>query len=291
MSAFVSRRAAFRQLHANGCFVIPNPWDVGTTRYLRHLGFRAVATTSAGFGFSHGLQDSAVALSRDRVLHHIAEIVAATDLPVSADYQSGYATSPAGLAASVHLCIETGVAGLSIEDATGESVAPLFELSEAVDRITAARTVIDSSGADVLLTARAECFLVGHPKPLSESIRRLQAYAEAGADVLFAPGASTADDIRAIVASVSPKPVNVLVSANTGMRVSDLAELGVRRVSVGSALARAAWAGFMGAARQIADAGSFAGLEGIVSFAELNSLFKDSTFGPTSSSMSRGRTC
>jgi len=275
MPDFSDRRAAFRKLHACGCFVIPNPWDVGTTRFLRKLGFKALATTSAGFGFSRGLPDSCGALPRDMVLSHIAEIVAAADLPVNADYQSGYAPDLVGLTESIRLCIETGVAGLSIEDATGEPNSPLYELSEAVDRIRAARAAIDSSGADVLLTARAECFLVDHPDPLRESIRRLQAYTEAGADVLYAPGPRERKDIRTLVEAVSPKPVNVLMSSNTGLCVSDLAELGVRRVSVGSALARVAWAGFLRAAREIAEKGSFAGLEGLVPFAELNSVFHD----------------
>ncbi len=275
MSDFPSQRAAFRELHEAGCFVIPNPWDIGTARYLRKLGFKAIATTSAGFGFSRGLPDIASVLSRDLVLHHIAEIASAADLPVNADFQSGYAEEPEGVAESVRLCIETGVAGLSIEDATGEADRPLYELPEAVDRLFAARAAIDTSGADVLLTARAECFLVGHPDPLRESIRRLKAYAQAGADVLFAPGLREREDIRAVVASVSPKPVNVLMSSNTGLRVSDLAELGVRRISVGSALARAAWAGFIRAASEIAQEGSFSGLEGAAPFAELNAVFQE----------------
>lgn len=274
MTDYNPQRIAFRKLHESGCFVIPNPWDGGTTIYLRKLGFKAVATTSAGFGFSRGLPDSASALPRDGVLAHLAEIVnAAADLPVNADFQSGYAASSDGVAESVRLCIQTGVAGLSIEDATGEKAHPLYELPDALDRLRAARSAIDASGAGVLLTARAECFLVGHPNPLRESIQRLQAYAQAGADVLFAPGVRERNDIQEIVASVRPKPVNVLMSANTGLRVVDLAELGVRRVSVGSALARAAWAGFIRAATLIADEGSFAGLDSAASFAELNSLF------------------
>jgi 2-methylisocitrate lyase-like PEP mutase family enzyme len=266
-------RTTFRKLHENGCFVIPNPWDIGTARYLKSLGFRALATTSAGFGFSRGLPDSVTALPHDMVLGHVAEIVAAADLPVNADFQSGYADSAEGVAQSVRLCVKTGVAGLSIEDSTGRRDAPLYELSEAVDRLRAARAAIDATGADVLLTGRAECFLVKHPDALRESIRRLQAYAAAGADVLFAPGASTREQIRAIVSSVSPKPVNVLMSSNTGLRVSDLAELGVRRISVGSAFARAAWTGFIRAATKIAREGSFEGLESLTSFDELNSLF------------------
>jgi 2-methylisocitrate lyase-like PEP mutase family enzyme len=271
----VSRhRATFRALHESGCFVIPNPWDPGTVRALQELGFQAVATTSAGFSFSRGLPDSPDALTVDAVLHHIAEIVAAADLPVNADFQSGYASDPEGVATNVRRCLDTGVAGLSIEDTTADPDKPLFELSEAVARVGAARAAIDSSGDDVLLTARAECFLVGHRDPLRESIRRLQAYAEVGADVLFAPGLRERNDIRAIVDSVQPKPVNVLMSANTGLRVGDLADLGVRRVSVGSALARAAWGAFLRAARGIAEEGSFAGLDGAATFAELNAMFE-----------------
>jgi 2-methylisocitrate lyase-like PEP mutase family enzyme len=212
-------------------------------------------------------------LNVDAVLGHIAEIVNATDLPVSADFQSGYAADPEGVARNVRRCVDTGVAGLSIEDTTGVSDEPLFELSEAVERVSAARSAIDSAGADVLLTARAECFLVDHPDPLGESIRRLQAYAQAGADVLFAPGVQRRDDIRAIVEAAHPKPVNVLISADTGLCVSDLAELGVRRVSVGSALARAAWGAFLQAANGIAREGSFSGFEGATGFAELNAMF------------------
>ena len=281
MPDIAARRSEFRSLHESGCFVIPNPWDIGTARYLQRLGFKALATTSAGFGFSRGLPDSMGALPRETVLAHIAEIVSAACVPVNADYQSGYAHEPEGVAESVRLCIETGVAGLSIEDATGDPNCPLYELTQAVDRIRAAQAAIESFGADVLLTARAECFLVGHPDPLRESIRRLETYADAGADVLYAPGAQKREDIRAIVAAVKPKPVNVLVSSNSGLQVSDLAELGVRRISVGSALARAAWGGFIRAATQIAEEGSFAEFDGLVSFEELNSVFlEDSTRRP-----------
>jgi 2-methylisocitrate lyase-like PEP mutase family enzyme len=270
-----SRRAAFRRLHERGCFLLPNPWDVGTARYLRHLGFQALATTSSGFAFSRGLPDGDRAVPVDAALGHIADIVAATDLPVNADFESGYAHEPEGVAGNVSLCVETGVAGLSIEDSTGDRARPLYDLEAAVERIKAARVAIDATGGGVLLTARAECYLVGHPEPLRESILRLQAYADAGADVLYAPGPSTREDITAIVAAVDPRPVNVLMSANTGLRLADLAELGVRRVSVGSALARAAWTGFIAAATAMAREGSFAGFEGAVSFAELNTLFRE----------------
>jgi len=273
-SDFTARRAAFRKLHESGCFVIPNPWDIGTARYLQGLGFRALATTSSGFAFSRGLPDADWAVPRDAVLGHIAEIVGAADLPVNADFESGYAHEPEKVANNVRLCIETGVAGLSIEDATGDRQNPLYELPLAIERIKAARAAIDGSKTGVLLTARAECFLVGRPDALAESILRLQAYAEAGADVLYAPGLRTREDIQAIVVAVSPKPVNVLMSANIGLSVSEIAQLGVRRISVGSSLARAAWTGFIRAAKLIAEQGSFAGFDGSVPFAELNEFFR-----------------
>jgi len=274
MSDLIARRAAFSKLHESGCFVMPNPWDIGTARYLSHLGFKALATTSAGFAFSRGLPDAASVVGRDMVLRHISEIVAAAELPVNADFQSGYALEPEGVAENVRFCVETGVAGLSIEDAVGDGSSALYDLALAVERIKAARAAIAASGARVLLTGRAECYLVGHPQPLKESIRRLQAYAEAGADVLYAPGPREPEDIEAIVAALAPKPVNVLMSANTGLSVSDLAQLGVRRVSVGSALALAAWSGFIRAARAMAGEGSFRGFDGSVRFAELDGLFR-----------------
>ncbi|HEY5253496.1 MAG TPA: isocitrate lyase/phosphoenolpyruvate mutase family protein [Acidobacteriaceae bacterium] len=273
-TTFAARREAFRKLHGSGCFVIPNPWDAGTARYLRHLGFKALATTSSGFAFSKGLPDVSWAASRDMVLEHIAEIVAAVEIPINADFQDGYADQPDGMAANVRLCVETGVAGLSIEDATGRREEPLYELPLAVERIKAARAAIDASGADVLLTARAECYLVGYPNPLPEVIRRLQAYAEAGADVLYAPGPTKAEEIQAIVVAASRKPVNVLMSSNTGLRIADLAAMGVRRVSVGSALARAAWTGFIRAAKKIANEGSMEGFDGSIPFSDLEDFFK-----------------
>jgi 2-methylisocitrate lyase-like PEP mutase family enzyme len=268
-----ARRRAFRVLHERGCFVIPNPWDPGSARYLRHLGFPALATTSSGFAFSRGLPDSSRAVPVATVLAHIADIVNAVDLPVNADFESGYADSAEGVAINVRRCVATGVAGLSIEDATGEPEHPLYELPLAVERVKAARAAIDESRTDVLLTARAECFLVGHDDPLKEALRRLDAYAAAGADVLFAPGMYERDDIRALTSALAPKPVNVLVSRNTGLTVAQLAELGVRRVSVGSVLARAAWTRFMQVASDIATEGRFTTLEGIASFAELNAFF------------------
>ena len=279
---FAERRATFRRLHERGCFVMPNPWDAGTARYLASLGFPALATTSAGFGFSRGLPDSPLAMNREMVLSHVNEIVGATGLPVNADFQSGYSADAAGVADSVRLCVETGVAGLSIEDATGDASRPLFEQAEAVERLTAARRAIDATNSGVLLTGRAECYLVGHPDPLHESIRRLEAYAAAGADVLFAPGVRERSDIAAIVKAVHPLPVNVLISADTGLRVADLAELGVRRISVGSALARVAWGALIRAAVPLARDGSFAGLAGATAFAELNAMFDKNPAGRAS---------
>ncbi len=267
-----TQRATFRDLHASGCFVIPNPWDVGSAKYLYKLGFRALATTSAGFAFARGLPDGAV--SRDEMLTHISEIASATDLPVNADFGSGFADEPEGVVENVTACLATGVAGLSIEDATGEASTGLYEFSLAVDRIRAARGAIDKSGSGVLLTARAECYLVNHPEAFAESVRRLQAYAEVGADVLYAPGVTKRDEMQAIVSAVAPKPVNILMSSDTGLHVSDLAEMGVRRISVGSSLARSAWAGFIRAAREIAERGSFGGFQELTPFAELNGFFK-----------------
>ena len=266
-------RNSFRALHESGCFVIPNPWDVGSARYLQHLGFVALATTSAGFAFSQGLPDSDLAVSRDRSLANIAEITAAVDLPVTADFESGYGKTPASVADSVARCVATGVAGLSIEDATGDPASPLYELAIAVERVRAARQAIDRSTTDVVLTARAECYHVGHPDPLRESIRRLQAYAEAGADVLFAPGPQSPADIAALVEAVAPKPLNLLVVRDIGLSVDEIAALGVRRISVGGALALAAWTGFIRAAQELQAKGSFAGLAGLVPYTEINGLF------------------
>jgi len=274
-AAFAVRRKAFRALHERGCFVIPNPWDVGSARYLQHLGFPALATTSAGFAFSQGLPDSDddAVISRDRTLAYISSITAAVDLPVSADFLSGYGRQPEDVFESVTRCVTTGVAGLSIEDATGDLASPMYELSVAVERVGAARRAIDRSGEDVLLTARAECYHVGHPDPFRESVRRLQAYAAAGADVLFAPGPQTPTEIKALVEAVAPKPLNVLVVRDIGLSVQEIAALGVRRISVGGALALAAWTGFMRAAQTLMSEGSFAGLARLVPYAEINGLF------------------
>jgi 2-methylisocitrate lyase-like PEP mutase family enzyme len=267
---FSDRRQEFRRLHSEGCFVIPNPWDVGSARYLQQLGFLALATTSAGFAFSQGLPDSDIAVSRDRSLAHIAEIAAAVDLPVNADFASGYGIGPNEVAESVTQCVATGVAGLSIEDATGDPSAPIYDLPIALERVEAARQAIDHSGRDVLLTARTECYLVGHPDAFRESVRRLQVYAKAGADVLFAPGVSKPDEIEALVKAVQPQPLNLLVARDLGLRVGDIAALGVRRISIGPAFALAAWGGFMRAAQTLKSDGSFAGLTGSATYAEIN---------------------
>jgi 2-methylisocitrate lyase-like PEP mutase family enzyme len=270
--------ARFRALHESGCFVLPNPWDAGSAVYLQHLGFEALATTSAGFAFSRGLPDSVSAVSRGMMLAHISEVVEATPLPVNADFQTGYADEPEGIATNVALCIATGVAGLSIEDATGDNASPLYEHSLAVERIKAARAAIDASGIPVVLTARCEAWLVGHPNPASVALERLVAFADAGADCLYAPGVHLPDEIEAIVKAVSPKPVNVLVSRfNSDLTVSRLADLGVRRVSVGSALACVAWGGFIRAARSIAQSGSFDAFADAAPFNELNDLFQKRT--------------
>ena len=265
------RRRAFRELHASGCFVIPNPWDVGSARYLQSLGFKALATTSSGFAWSRARPDNGV--SRDAVLAHLREMVDATDLPINADFEAGFAADAAGVAESVRLAMETGVAGLSIEDSTGDAAAPLYEMDIAVERMRAARRSIDRAGGDTLLVGRAECFLVGRPH-LDETIARLRAYADAGADCLYAPGIRTREQIAAVVAAVAPKPVNLLVGWASEMTLADIATLGVRRVSVGGALARSAWGGFMRAAKAIAERGRFDGFADAASGADLDALFR-----------------
>ena len=266
------RRAAFRLLHEGGCFVMPNPWDVGSARVLQHLGFPALATTSAGMAFSLGLPDGGVA--RAGVLEHVRAIAGAVEVPVNADFESGFADDAAGVAESVRLCVAAGVAGLSIEDSTGDRSAPLFELDVAVERLRAAREVIDASGTGVVLTARAECHLVGHPDPLRESIRRLEAYAVAGADCLYAPGLRTPQEVAAVVKAVAPRPVNVLAGAS-GFSVAQLRDQGVRRISVGAALARAAWGAFLRAAEEIAGPGTFQALAEAAPFPRLNAFFTE----------------
>ena len=269
--SIADKRRAFHRLHENGCFVLPNPWDVGSARYLQSLGFKALATTSSGFAWSHGHRDGG--MSRDRVLEHLTDMVEATDLPINADFEHGFAPDAAGVAESVRLAVETGVAGLSIEDSTGEASNPLFGLDTAVERIRAARRAIDKAGADTLLVGRAEGFLVGHPD-IGQVIARLQAYSNAGADCLYAPGISSSADILAVVAAVAPKPVNLLVGFNAELTMTKIAALGVRRVSVGGALARAAWGGFMRAAKLILEEGRFDGFADAASGSALNTIFR-----------------
>lgn len=271
MPTIADRRRTFRTLHDSGCFVLPNPWDVGTARYLEHLGFPALATTSAGVAFAAGLPDGGV--TRDAMLAHLRVIVEATALPVNADFGAGYADAPDDVAGNVQLCVETGVAGLSIEDATGDPARPLYDPDLAARRVRAARAAIDATGAGVVLTARAEAFLVGE-RDLDGVIRRLRAFAEAGADCLYAPGIAGRAQVAALVAAVAPKPLNVLMAA-PGLTVAELAALGVRRVSLGSALARTAWGGFVRAARAIAGEGRFDALAEAAPFAELDRFFRD----------------
>jgi 2-methylisocitrate lyase-like PEP mutase family enzyme len=250
------RRRRFHELHRSGCFVMPNPWDPGSARYLQSLGFQALATTSSGFAWSQGRRDGG--MPRAAVLAHLRAMVVATDLPINADFESGFAPEPRGVAESVRLAVETGVAGLSIEDSTGDPARPLYGLDEAVARMRAARQAIDREGGDTLLVGRAECFLVGRPD-IDETVSRLQAYASAGADCLYAPGIRLPEHIRRVVESVAPKPVNLLVGYPSPLSVAQIAALGVRRISVGGALARAAWGGFISAAKTLAEHGRFDG--------------------------------
>jgi len=262
-------QAAFHRLHESGCFVLPNPWDIGSARLLVQLGFPALATTSSGFAWTRGRPDNAVAL--EDVLAHFRTIAEAVPVPVNGDFEGGFAVAPAKVADHVRRAVQTGIAGLSIEDASGRTADPLFEFSLSVERVRAAREAIDRSGTRVLLTARSEGFIVGQPD-LDETIRRLAAYAAAGADCLYAPGLRAASDIGAVVQAVAPRPVNVLVGADF-TTVSELAALGVRRISLGGALARAAWTGALQAAREIADRGTFSALARAIPFADINGRF------------------
>jgi len=270
--SIAEKRRRFRALHDQGCFVLPNPWDVGSARWLQGLGFPALASTSAGLAWALGAADNRI--TRQQVLDHLHDLVAATDLPVNADFENGFGDDAAGVADSVRLAVATGVAGLSIEDSTGDAAAPLFSIDEAVTRLRAARAVIDAAGGDVLLVARAECFLVGRPD-LAETTTRLQAYAAAGADVLYAPGLQTPEQMRAVVQAVAPKPVNVVVGNASPLTVADIAALGVRRISVGGALARSAWGGFMRSAQLLAQQGRFDGFADAASGKDLNALFSE----------------
>lgn len=262
--------ATFHRLHASGCFVIPNPWDAGSARVLARLGFKALATTSSGFAWTLGRSDNHVTL--DEALTHFHAIAACVAIPVSADFEGGFAIEPSAVAANVTLAARTGIAGLSIEDSTRDTANPLLDATLAVERMRAARQAIDASGTGILLTGRSEGFISGRPD-LRETIRRLTAYAEAGADCLYAPGIRSLDDITSVVTAVAPKPVNVLVGSDFAT-VAQLAAAGVRRISVGGALARAAWSGVLHAATEIAEHGTFTSLGRAVPFADVDALFK-----------------
>jgi 2-methylisocitrate lyase-like PEP mutase family enzyme len=266
------KRRIFRALHQSGCFVIPNPWNAGSARYLQGLGFKALATTSSGYAHSQGYSDGDV--DRDIVLAHCREIAQAADVPVNADFEGGYADDPEGVAANVRLCVDTGVAGLSIEDFTGNNADPLYDFDLAVKRVRAAREAIDKAGGEVVFTARTEGFIKGRPD-LVETVRRLKAFADAGADCLYAPGIRTREQIETVVKAVAPLPVNLLIAAPLGFTVNDAAAMGVRRISVGSALALVAMHAFIQSARQIAQEGKFDSFGSLVPNAELNKFFHD----------------
>lgn len=272
MPNIAEKRREFRRLHESGCFIIPNPWDIGSARYLQGQGFKALASTSAGFAFSQGLPDGGV--PREMVLAHLRELTNATDVPLSADFEGGFADDPDGVAESVRLCCETGVAGLSIEDSTGNPDKPLYDFELALARVRAARVAIDKAGGDVLFTARSEGFVRNRPD-LAETIRRLKAFADAGADCLFAPGIKTQEEIEAVVAAVKPKPVNFLMAAAMPFSASELERLGVRRISLGGTLARVAWTAVIRAAQEITGGGTFTKLGGAIANTELNAFFSD----------------
>ena len=266
------KRRAFHRLHESGCFVIPNPWDLGSARMLQGLGFAALASTSSGYAWSRGHPDNGI--TRDMALEHLAAMAAALDVPLNADFENGFGRDAVEVAESVRLAVETGVAGLSIEDSTGDDSRPLFDVDDAVERVRAARQAIDRAGEGVLLVGRAEGFLHGRPD-LDEAIARLKAYADAGADCLYAPGLRTHEQIAAVVAAVAPKPVNVLVGGASEWTVAQLAALGVRRISVGGALARAAWGGMLRAARLLGNEGRFDGFADAAPGKELNAFFSE----------------
>jgi len=266
------KRQTFRRLHDSGCFVIPNPWNIGSARYLQALGFKALATTSSGYAHSIGYSDGDV--TRDMVLEHFREIATATDVPVNADFENGFADDPDTVAENVRLCMEAGVAGLSIEDFTGNESGPLYPFDLAVKRVRAARKAIDSAGGGVVFTARTEGFIHGR-SDIDETIKRLKAFIDEGADCLYPPGIKTREQIEAVVKAVSPKPVNLLMSAATGFTVKDVAAMGVRRISVGGTLARVAMHAFLKSAREIAEHGTFDSFAGVMPNAELNKFFHD----------------
>jgi len=270
--SITDKRRTFRALHQSGCFVIPNPWNAGSARYLQGLGFKALATTSSGYAHSIGYSDGDV--TRDMVLAHCREIAQVADIPVNADFEGGYADDPAEVASNVRLCVDTGVAGLSIEDFNGNDADPLYDFDLAVKRVRAARDAIDKAGGDVVFTARTEGFIKGRPD-LAETVRRLKAFADAGADCLYAPGIRTREQIETVVKAVAPLPVNLLMPAPMGFTVSDITAMGVRRISVGGTLARVAMHAFIQSARQIAQEGKFDSFGGVVPNAELNKFFHD----------------
>ena len=269
MGTMIDRHRRFRELHESGCFMIPNPWDIGSARVLEQLGFKALATTSAGFAWSVGRADGKVAL--DQALDHYRSVAASVAVPVNADFEKGFATDPEDVAVNVTLASRTGIAGLSVEDSTGNPAEPLFDFTLAVERVQAARRALDDSGTGVLLTARSEGFVAGRPD-LEETIRRLTAFGHAGADCLYAPGLRSKEEVRAVVQAVAPKPVNVLAN-NDWVTFEELAAMGVRRISVGGALARTAWTGFLEAAREIAQQGTFSALGRSLPGATINALF------------------
>jgi 2-methylisocitrate lyase-like PEP mutase family enzyme len=268
------KRRRFHEMHESGCFVLPNPWDVGSACWLQGMGFQALASTSSGFAWAQGHADNAI--TRDMALTHLAQLAAATDVPLNADFENGFATDAAGVADSVGLAIDAGVAGLSIEDSTGDAAHPLFSLDDAVARVRAARQAIDRKGGDTLLVARAEGFLVGRPD-LDEALARLRAYVDAGADCLYAPGVRTPEQIRTLVDGVAPKPFNLLVGWTSDLTVEQIAALGVRRISVGGALARAAWGGLQRAAQQLLQHGRFDAFADAAPGQALNEFFSADT--------------
>ncbi len=270
MPSPAEKRKAFRTLHESGCFVIPNPWSPGTARYLEGLGFKALASTSSGYAHSQGFADGALTL--DQMLTHYREITAATTVPVNADFENGFDHEPDAVAANVKRCIDTGVAGLSIEDFTGDEADPIYHFDLAVARMKAARAAIDQAGGDVLLTGRAEGFLHGRPD-LADAIKRLKAFSEAGADCLYVPGIRSREQIVEVVKAVAPRPVNLLNHTNLGFTVAEIAAMGVRRISVGGTLSRVAMDAFIKSARDIAEHGRFDSFAGVVSNAELNTFF------------------
>ena len=273
-SSVTQKRAEFRKLHESGCFVLPNPWDVGSARLLASMGFKALASTSSGFAWSTGRPDNDLPV--EQVLDHLKILNDATDLPLNADFEAGFADDPADVAANVARGVATGVAGLSIEDSTGDAKQPLYEMKLAVERMRAARAAIDATKQDVVLVGRCESFLIGQPD-LKTTIERLVAYADVGADCLYAPGIKSKEHIVAIVKAVAPKPVNLLMGA-PGLSVAEIADLGVRRISVGGAMARAAWGAFLRVSRDIAQNGSFAEFSSAISYAEINGMFGGDPF-------------